>query len=85
MRVRTVLKTAVALIAAVVAAAVGALRATDASWLEASFRMHRWGGDEEATRRLAILRGEFERAAAFQGLALGSACASSKTGEDGGR
>ncbi len=41
MRVRTVLKTAVALIAALVAAAVGALRATDASWREASFRMQR--------------------------------------------
>ncbi len=81
-RVRTVLKTAVALIAALVAAAVGALRATDASWLEASFRMQRWGGDGEAARRLAILRAEFERAAAFQGPCPGVGM---RKLEDGGR
>ncbi len=64
---------------------IGALRATDASWLEASFRMHRWGGDGEAARRLASSGTKNERSAAFQGLCPGSACASSKTGEDGGR
>ncbi len=85
MRIRTVLKIAVALIAALVAAAVGALRATDASWLEASFRMQHWGGDGEAARRLASSGTKIERSAAFQGLCPGSACASSKTGEDGGR
>ena len=82
MRVRTVLKPAGALIAALVAPAVGALRATDASWLEASFRMQRWGGDGEAARRLAILRAEFERAAAFQGPCPGVGM---RKLEDGGR
>ncbi len=61
---------------------IDAERATDASWLEASFRMQRWGGDEEATRRLAILRAEFERAAAFQGPCPGVGM---RKLEDGGR